>query len=246
MLKALRSHSRNQSTFPCSRFSKSKIWILYLSLSPLLPSSSSDCCMNLNLCLPECCFVNRPLLVPVSTFLRVVLWIYWLAEESSHRKIVMDTLQKSLIKFYKRLNHSFQLTPSSPDNKQILSIDNHILCTAFMADKCFTLLLSTYLLILRFIIQHALFWVRNMEDYTIKWKICNGRGIGVVRIWCREKNEKETEGQENEWKSAAGRCGGTGTTLGHVRALGLWKLPEVNRGDNSRRHMEPAETISCN
>jgi len=55
-----------------------------------------------------------------------------------------------------------------------------------------------------------------------------------VRMSCGEKQARWSEGQENEWKSAAVQSWGWGLISRSPRELEWGRLPEVSAGDRSR------------
>jgi hypothetical protein len=60
-----------------------------------------------------------------------------------------------------------------------------------------------------------------------------GKGMGG-RIRCAERQERDPEGQENEWKYAAAGGGVKGESLGSLQDLKCERLSGVNVGDLSQ------------
>lgn len=78
-----------------------------------------------------------------------------------------------------------------------------------------------------------------------------GSRIGGVRIKFGKRQERWPEGQENEWKSAAGRVGGEMRVLSRKwQRPGMAESPRIQcmlaKLSHSSGCMESEETMSCN
>ena len=52
-----------------------------------------------------------------------------------------------------------------------------------------------------------------------------GMVMGVLGISCGKRQERGTEGQENEWRSTAGEDGGLGIISRTCQKPGMWEAP---------------------
>ena len=58
------------------------------------------------------------------------------------------------------------------------------------------------------------------------------------RVMCVERQERDLEGQGNEWKSEAARSWGWGEYLGSPRDMRCEKLPGLNMGELTQNEQQ--------